>query len=86
MTRIDEKNIITQDAGSKGIIPRWLSLSEACQYASMSARKMKRHIKAGEIHGLKKGKWFVDRNSIDAFFRDDNFQNLMVEKVLASFR
>lgn len=86
MTQYYEKKIITHDAGGKGIVPRWLTLSEACRYASMSSRKMKRHIKAGEIYGSKKGKWFIDRDSIDAFFHDDNFQNLMVEKVLESFR
>jgi len=72
--------------GGKDIITRWLTLSEACRYASMSSRKMKRHIKEGEIYGSKKGKWFIDRDSIDAFFLDENFQNLMVEKVLESFR
>lgn len=67
-------------------LPRWLSICKACQYASMSKKKLIRHIHAGEIYGAKRGKWFVDRDSIDDFFLDENTEKIMVEKVLASFR
>jgi hypothetical protein len=72
--------------GNRSINPRWLCVREACQYASMSWRKMKRHIEAGEIFAKKSGKWFVDRESIDTFFLDDSYENMMVEKLLAEFR
>lgn len=49
-------------------------------------KKLIRHIHAGEIYGAKRGKWFVDRDSIDDFFLDENTEKIMVEKVLASFR
>jgi hypothetical protein len=68
------------------LIPRWLSFGDACRYASMPLRKMKYYIKTGEIFAIKKGRWFVDRESIDNFFLNDSGERLMVEKVLASFR
>jgi len=67
-------------------LKRWFSLKEACQYASISKRKLIKHIKDGEIYGSKKGKWFVDRESIDAFFLNGGFEKLAVEKILASIR
>jgi hypothetical protein len=68
------------------VTPRWLCMSAACTYASMGLKKMKRHIKAGEILAKKSGKWFVDRYSIDEFFGDKKNEEIAVEKILASFR
>jgi Helix-turn-helix domain len=53
------------------ISPRWLTLSDAGKYASMSERTLKRHILNGEIYAIKKGKWYVDKESIDAFMMQD---------------
>ena len=69
------------------ITPRWLSIQAACSYASMGLKKMLRHINAGEIKATKKGKWFVDRKSIDAFLSGSELkETLLVEKILASVR
>lgn len=52
--------------------------------ASMSKKTLKKYIIAGEIYGsLKGGKWFVDRESIDNFFFQDNVK---VEEILARIK
>jgi excisionase family DNA binding protein len=49
--------------------PRWLSLTKAAAYASMSKGTIMRYILDGEIYGTRKGgKWYVDRTAIDTFF------------------
>jgi len=54
------------------INPRWLSLAKACSYASMSENTLLNFIKTGDIYASKKvGKWYVDRESIDAFFESE---------------
>jgi hypothetical protein len=69
------------------ITPRWLCIREACAYASMGLKKMKQHIKEGDIYGKKSGKWFIDRYSIDAFLSDGIMDDkIIVEKILASLR
>jgi hypothetical protein len=63
------------------INPRWLSLLEAAKYASMCRKTLMKHVLSGEVYAsLKGGKWYVDRNSIDAFFLADK---VTVEELLA---
>ena len=55
-----------------GVYRRWLSLKEASEYASLSTKKLKQLIEAGEIRAKKlDGKWIVDRISIDEFYERD---------------
>jgi excisionase family DNA binding protein len=60
---------------TRTVVPRWLSLAEASKYVSMHRQTLMRYIVAGKIYGaLKGGKWFVDRESIDAFMLEDNIE------------
>ena len=60
--------------------PRWLSLTEACKYASMSDKTLMRYVISGDIRGKKVGgKWYIDKTSIDTFMLDDD---LKVKEVL----
>jgi hypothetical protein len=53
---------------SSDVTPRWLDLAGAAKYTSMSKKTLKKYIEVGEIFAsLKKGKWYVDKESIDAF-------------------
>jgi len=62
------KNNLTDD-----INPRWLSVTEACKYISMSDKTLMNYVKSGEIYGAKKvGKWYIDRLSIDSFMKADD--------------
>lgn len=55
------------------INPRWLSVTQACKYCAMSDKTLMRHVIKGDVYGTKKGgKWYIDRNSIDAFMQDDD--------------
>jgi excisionase family DNA binding protein len=65
------------------IEPRWLSLSEACEYAAMSDKTLLRFVGEGNIYGTKKGgKWYIDRFSIDAFMTSDEvFVDEAVERL-----
>lgn len=66
---------------SHSVAPRWLSIRQACLYASMSENKLKEHINEGDIYATKKGgKVFVDKESIDTFMLADSAE---VEKTLA---
>lgn len=66
------------------INPRWLSITQACRYASMSDKTLMRYVLNGDIYGVKKnGKWYIDRLSTDDFFRSDE---LHVEETLARLR
>ncbi|MHB8880372.1 MAG: helix-turn-helix domain-containing protein [Thermodesulfovibrionales bacterium] len=52
--------------------PRWLSISQACRYCSMSTETLMKYVRKGDIYGSKKGgKWWVDKLSVDAFFLAD---------------
>ena len=52
--------------------PRWLGISAACSYASMSKNTLMGYVLTNAIYGTKKaGKWYIDRNSIDAFMLED---------------
>ncbi len=64
------------DISTVETLPRWLSVTEACKYASMSDKTLMRHVRNGEIYGTKKGgKWFIDRCGIDSFFFLDKAQD-----------
>jgi hypothetical protein len=65
------------------INPRWLKVSDACKYASMSKKKLMGYVKDGQIYGtLKGGNWYIDRTSIDKFMlADDEMVDLMIEKL-----
>ena len=66
------------------IHPRWLSLSKACSYASMSENTLLGRIKTGDIYATKKGgKWYVDRESIDAFFENEK---MLAKTIVASLK
>ena len=66
------------------VTPRWLDLARAAKYTSMSRKTLKKHIDAGEIYAsLKGGKWFVDRESIDAFHLDNKVKvEETIERIL----
>jgi len=58
--------------GVHDINPRWLSLTQACRYASMSHKTFMRYVTRCDVYGTKKGgKWYIDRFSIDLFFSSD---------------
>jgi excisionase family DNA binding protein len=66
------------------ITPRWLSITNACRYSGMSDKTIMRYITTGKIYGSKKGgKWYIDRNSIDAFFKSDE---VAINETLARLR
>ena len=66
-TKIAQHNL----AASEDIV-RWLSMTVACRYASMSDKTLMGYIKSGNIYGTKKnGKWYIDRLSIDEFMKSD---------------
>ena len=63
---------------------RWLGITRAAGYADMSTKTLRKYILSGEIYGARKGgKWYVDRDSIDAFFLQDKVN---VEEILARIR
>jgi hypothetical protein len=60
---------------------RWLDLKAAAAYTSMSAKTLMKYIKRGEIYASHKdGKWYIDRESIDAFHLSDKVK---VEETVA---
>jgi excisionase family DNA binding protein len=73
MIEIQELKDLLQTAIDKtSVTPRWLSIKQACNYASMSRNTLMAYIESGEIYGtLKGGKYFVDRDSMNAFFLDE---------------
>lgn len=51
---------------------RWLSMPKACRYSEMSKNTLMKCIKNGDIKASKKrGKWIVDRESIDKYYEAD---------------
>ncbi|MCX5814971.1 MAG: helix-turn-helix domain-containing protein [Proteobacteria bacterium] len=70
------------------INPRWLSVKLACAYSSMSKNTIKKYLITGEIAGSKKGgKWYVDKNSIDAFFQEDTARaHEIADKILSRMK
>lgn len=53
-------------------VKRWLSMSEACEYAGKSRNTIRLWIDEGYIHAQKTtGHWEIDRESIDDWFKSD---------------
>ena len=78
-TTIINKNQIQDDLTSYikelrnlvSLSQRWLSMSEACIYSKMSKNTLMLCINDGEIQAVKRrGKWIVDRLSIDSYYTD----------------
>jgi len=54
------------------VLGRWLSMPKACKYSEMSKNTLIRCIKNGDIKASKRrGKWIVDRRSIDKYYEAD---------------
>lgn len=54
------------------ISQRWLNITEACRYAKMSKNTLMECILDGYIKASKpRGKWIVDRLSIDTYYTDE---------------
>lgn len=54
------------------VMGRWLSMSKACKYSEMSKNTLMECIKTGDIKASKnRGKWIVDRQSIDKYYESD---------------
>lgn len=53
-----------------GIAPRWISVTQAMQYApALGRKKILRHIDAGDFYALLDGgEWVIDRLTIDVYF------------------
>lgn len=58
------------------ISQRWLTVQEACRYAKMSRTTLMECVNSGDIKGSRRrGKWIVDRLSIDTYYQDTEFEN-----------
>ena len=56
---------------------RWLSLSEAAVYVSLSQKTLMKYVNRGVIYGtLKGGKWLIDRVSLDTWLEEDKIKLL----------
>ncbi len=56
---------------------RWLSLTEAARYVSLSDKTLMKYVNAGVIYGTRKGgKWLIDRASIDTWLEEDKIKLL----------
>jgi excisionase family DNA binding protein len=55
------------------ISKRWLKTVEACTYASLSPKTIKRMVMEGQLRGERTpgGHWRIDRDSIDEWFSGD---------------
>jgi excisionase family DNA binding protein len=54
---------------------RWLTTKEACQYTNLCFKTLKKYHLEGFISAKKIGnKWLWDRESIDAFFGEDDLK------------
>lgn len=76
----------TKKNGAEDINPRWLDLKFASAYCSMSENTLMRYIRDGRIYAIQidgKGKWRVDRHSIDAFLLAKSVDD---EEILARLR
>lgn len=64
--------LITRQIEDLNIIGRWLSMPKACKYSEMSKNTLMKCIKNGDIKASKRrGKWIVDRRSIDKYYEAD---------------
>ncbi len=54
------------------IYPRWLDISKACKYISLSKNTLLKYIMSGDVYAKRlNGKWIVDKKSIDEFMMSD---------------
>jgi hypothetical protein len=59
-------------ASGQNSYPRWMDVKTACRYASMSKNTLMAYIKDDSIYAKRlRGKWYVDRDSIDNFMLQD---------------
>ena len=80
LTHNDMKTLATFIAEAVGeiiaaekITGRWLSLSEAMEYAKVkSSNTIKKWIDEGYIYGFKRsGEWIIDRDTIDDWYSSE---------------
>ncbi len=58
---------------------RWLTTKEAEKYTGLCFKTLKKYWEQGDISAKKlQGKWIWDRESIDAFFGDDDVKVKMI--------
>lgn len=60
-----------------GVQKRWISLSQAAKYVSLSGKTIMKYVRVGAIYGTcKGGKWLIDRESIDRWLEEDKVRIL----------
>ncbi len=66
------------------IIPRYITIAQACQYASLSDKTLYKMIKGGDIRARQTngGHYRVDKESIDAWFAEPNKKVVAILKSL----
>jgi excisionase family DNA binding protein len=65
------------------ITQRWLTMQEACSYSKMSKNTLMECIATGNIKACKKrGKWIVDRLSVDEYYGDGEIE-VIVKDLMA---
>lgn len=62
---------MTEQDFLNSIPPRWISITQAMQYApALGRKKIMAHLKAGDFEGyLDSGEWVIDRLTIDSYFQ-----------------
>jgi len=56
----------------QNVYPRWMDVKAASKYTSMSKNTLMEYIKDDCIYAKRlKGKWYIDRESIDNFMLQD---------------
>jgi hypothetical protein len=73
---LEKLNGIEKHLEAKQYSHRWLSMTEACEYAGGRSKNwMLDKLNTGKIHGYQEdgkkgfpGKWVIDKNSIDDFY------------------
>jgi len=65
------------------MMKRWLTTKEAEEYTNLCFKTLKKYYLEGSIYAKKLGnKWLWDRESIDAFFGEDNLRTeLLLQEV-----
>jgi excisionase family DNA binding protein len=72
-----ETDIINRIDRLLAISQRWLTVKEACLYSKMSKNTLMECIMSNEIKACKKrGKWIIDRLSIDIYYADFEIETL----------
>lgn len=77
---MDNKTILEKIDCLISISQRWLTIKEACLYAKMSKNTLMKCVRCDEIKATKRGgKWIVDRQSIDAYYEEIEFESLSID-------